>query len=151
MAAGICDDHCGYPPTTFEARHRPGLVVSKQEVLAAIDEPDTLLINALGRRQHRGEVNEYGRPGHIPGSINVTAWEILDRETQCYRSATDLRKKFGRALDAKRIITYCGSGVACSSDAFVLHQLGHDNVAIYDGGLLEWCADPDFPLATDED
>lgn len=141
-----CSRPCGYAPAVFSPRPRPELVVGKDEVLAAIDDPDVCLVNALGRRQHRGEVDEYGRPGHIPGSRNVTAWEILDRETQRYRPLPELRERFAGVLDAKRIITYCGGGVACASDAFALHRLGHDDVAIYDGGLLEWCADPRLPL-----
>lgn len=143
----VCARPCSYPSATFAPRPREGLVVGKDEVLAAIDDPDTCLVNALGRRQHRGEVNEYGRPGHIPGSRNVTAWEILDRDTQRYRPMPELRSRFADVLDAKRIITYCGGGVACASDAFALHLLGHRDVAIYDGGLLEWCADPSLPLA----
>jgi len=143
----ICEQPCSYPPATLTVHPRDNAVVNKAEVLAAIDDPDVRLVNALGRRQHRGEVNEYGRPGHIPGSYNVTAWEILDRETQRFKSLPELREQFRAVLDAKRIITYCGSGVACSSDAFVLHLLGHPEVAIYDGGLLEWCADPALPLA----
>ena len=49
-------------------------------------------------------------------------------------------------LGAERIITYCGGGIAASSLAFALHRLGHPNIAVYDGGLLEWCADPSLPL-----
>lgn len=141
-----CSDPCSYPPGRFTARPRPELVVSQQEVLAAIGNPGICLINALGRRQHRGDVNEYGRPGHIPGSRNVTAWEILDRATQRYRELPELRRKVGSALDAEQIITYCGAGAAASSLAHVLVRLGHQHVALYDGGLLEWCADPRLPL-----
>lgn len=139
---------CVYPAATFHATARPSLIVGKHEVLAAVGDPDVCLINALGRRQHRGEVNEYGRRGHIPGSRNVTAWEVLDRETQCFRPLPELRRKLGAALDAKRIITYCGAGAAASSLAHVLIRLGHPNVAVYDGGLLEWCADRRLPLET---
>jgi len=46
-----------------------------------------------------------------------------------------LRELFGPALDAERIITSCGGGVAVSSDAFTLHLLGHRMVAVYDGGF----------------
>lgn len=141
-----CSRPCGHPPTTFVARPVPGLVATKDDVLAAIDDPDTCLVNALGRRQHRGEVNEYGRPGHIPGSWNLTAWEVLDRRTQCYRPLDELRTKAGPVLGSKRAITYCGGGVAASSVALVLTRLGHQDVAVYDGGLQEWCSDPDLPL-----
>jgi thiosulfate/3-mercaptopyruvate sulfurtransferase len=111
-----------------------------------MDDPDVLLVNALGRRLHRGEVNEYGRRGHIPGSLNVTAWEVLDRETGCYGPPDELRAKVGPLMDARRVIVYCGAGAAASSLAHVLVRLGHPDVAVYDGGLAEWCGDQDLPL-----
>ncbi len=46
------------------------------------------------------------------------------------------------------MITYCGGGIAASSDAFVLHLLGVRNVAIYDASMSEWAADPALPLET---
>ncbi len=93
-------------------------------MLAAIGDPDVCLINTLGRRQHRGEVNEYGRRGHIPGSRNVTAWEILDRDTRRYRPLPELRRKVASALEAKQVIIYCGAGAAASSLARVVVRLG---------------------------
>lgn len=143
-------DPTTYPPTTFTPRVRPELVVSKKQVLAAIDDTATCIVSALGRRQHRGERNEYGRRGHIPGAKNVTAWQILDRETQRYRPINELRELFNPVLEAEHVITYCGGGVAAASDAFVLHLLGHRNVGVYDGGLMEWCADRDLPLEVGE-
>ena len=143
-----CRLPCEYEPATLVPHFRAQLVVSKLEVLHLIGNPRVCLVNALGRRQHRGEVNEYGRRGHIPGSRNVTAWEILDRKTGCYRPLAELRKKLGVILDAERVITYCGAGAAASSLANVLIRLGHPNVAIYDGGLFEWCRDRSLPLET---
>jgi thiosulfate/3-mercaptopyruvate sulfurtransferase len=150
QAAGrpTCDQPCAYPPAQFVARPREGLLVGKSEVLAAIDDPHVQLVDALGRRVHRGEVNGYGRRGHIPGAANVTAWEILDRDTGCYRPLPELRDKVGPVLDADRVITYCGAGAAASSLAHVLVRLGHPDIAVYDGGLLEWCADRSLPLQT---
>lgn len=148
VGGATCSDPCGYPETTFRGTFEPRFFADKQEVLLAIDSSDVGLINALGRRQHRGEVNEYGRPGHIPGSMNVTAWEILDRETQKYKPIDDLCALFRGVLEKRRVLTYCGSGVAAASDAFVLRLLGHENVAVYDGSLVEWCADPELPLST---
>lgn len=145
-----CDQPCGYEAATFVPHPRPQLVVEKREVLAAMDDPRVCLVNALGRRQHRGELNEYGRRGHIPGSRNVTAWEVLDGETGCYRPIPQLREKLGRILDAERVITYCGAGAAAASLANVLVRLGHHNVAIYDGGLMEWCSDRSLPLELGE-
>jgi len=148
QAAGraTCQQPCTHEPATFVSQAQPRLVVGKDEVLAAIEDPRVCLVNALGRRQYRGEVNEYGRRGHIPGSRNVTAWEILDRETGCYRPLPQLREKLGGILDSERVITYCGAGAAAASLANVLIRLGHPNVAIYNAGLMEWCADRTLPL-----
>ena len=147
-ALPVCSEPCAYAPAQFVARPRAGLFVGTQEVLDAIDDPDTTIVSALGRRQHRGEINEYGRPGHIPGAKNVSAWAILDKASGRYRPLGELRQMCAPVLDAKRVITYCGGGIAASSLAFTLHRLGHPDVAVYDGGLLEWCADPSLPLQT---
>src|SRR3954447_3256399 len=37
----------GYPPATFTAKPRPGYFVGKRDVLAAMDERDTVVVNAL--------------------------------------------------------------------------------------------------------
>jgi len=138
-----------YPQGTFTPKYNPKLIADKIEVLDAISQKETCILSALGRRQHRGERNEYGRRGHIPGAKNVTAWEILDRETKRYRPIQELYKLFEPMLNTKRVITYCGGGVAASSDAFILNLLGHKNVAVYDGGLIEWCSDRNLPLEID--
>lgn len=133
-------------PASFTPRPRPELLASKADVLAAIDDDATALVSALGRRQHRGERNEYGRRGHIPGAHNVTAWEILDRDSQRYRPIDELRRLFQPLMEYPHVIAYCGGGVAACSDALVLQLLGHPDVAVYDGGLMEWCADDKLPL-----
>ncbi len=142
----VCSQPCGYPPATFDARPRDGLLVGRSTVQAAIDSADTTIVSALGHRQHRGEVSAYGRPGHIPGAANISAWDILDRSTGCYLPLEELRAVCAPVLDAPHVITYCGGGVAASSLALALHRLGHRDVAVYDGSLLEWCADPSLPL-----
>jgi thiosulfate/3-mercaptopyruvate sulfurtransferase len=63
----------------------------------------------------------------------------------------ELRAAFegvGAAPD-KRVLVYCGGGIAASSDAFVLAMLGHDDVAVYDASLSEWAADRSLPMETD--
>jgi thiosulfate/3-mercaptopyruvate sulfurtransferase len=45
-----------------------------------------------------------------------------------------------------RIITYCGGGIVASTEAFVLTQLGYNNVAVYMASLEEWTEDSGNPM-----
>ena len=84
-------------------------------------------------------------------SANVAARDLVDPQTHAYLSAERLREKFKAfgALDAGRVITYCGGGIAASSDAFVLTLLGKDDIALYDASLSEWAADASLPMERD--
>jgi thiosulfate/3-mercaptopyruvate sulfurtransferase len=107
------------------------------------------VLNALTEEQHRGTGGvAYSRPGRIAGSGNVAARDLVDPRTHAYLDADTLRGRFqaAGALAAKRVVTYCGAGIAASSDAFVLALLGRDDVAVYDASLSEWAADPALPM-----
>src|SRR5262245_43993024 len=147
----VSTELCSYPPAHFTARLRPELIANKREVLAAIRDSDTCLINALTAEDYAGTTAYYGRPGHIPSSINVPTVALVDPVTHAYLPAEQLRAKFAAvgALDRSRVITYCGGAIAACSDAFVLTLLGATNVAVYDGSLLEWTPDPTLPIETD--
>jgi thiosulfate/3-mercaptopyruvate sulfurtransferase len=142
---------CAYPAAHFVARPRPDLFVGKDAVLAGLGHRATCVVNALSEAQHRGVGGvAYGRPGRIAGSANVPAQSLVDPATHAYLPAAVLRERFAAAgvLDAGRVITYCGGGIAASSDAFVLTLLGHDAVSVYDASLSEWAADPSLPMET---
>src|SRR5437667_1845372 len=142
---------CVYPPARFVARPRPELFVGKRAVLAGLGERATCVLNALSEEQHRGTGGvAYGRPGRIAGSGNVPARALVDPATHAYLAPDVLRKRFAEAgaLDAGRVVTYCGGGIAASSDAFVLTLLGHDPVSVYDASLSEWARDPSLPMET---
>jgi thiosulfate/3-mercaptopyruvate sulfurtransferase len=147
----LATDDGAAPRRPFTARPRPGLIADKSGVLAALGEDRACVLNALTDEQHRGVGGvTYGRSGRIAGSANVPARELVDPETHAYLPLDVLRAKFAAsgALHAKRVITYCGGGIAASSDAFVLTLLGRPDVAVYDASLSEWAADPSLPMET---
>ena len=115
----------------------------------ALEDPSILLVNALSAELHRGEQSRYGRAGHIPGSVNVPARSLLAEDGR-FRPAGELRDALSGsgALEADRVIAYCGGGISATNDALALAVLGRGDVAIYDGSLREWAADPDLPLET---
>jgi thiosulfate/3-mercaptopyruvate sulfurtransferase len=138
-------------PRRFVARPRPELIADRAGVLAALGEGRACVLNALTEEQHRGTGGvSYGRPGRIAGSVNVPARDLVDPATHAYLPADVLRARFAAAgaLDARRIITYCGGGIAASSDAFALALLGREDVAVYDASLSEWAVDPSLPMET---
>ena len=148
----VAADAGARPPRRFVARPRPELIADKKAVLDGVGSRGACLLNALTEEQHRGTGGvSYGRPGHITGSANVAARDLVDAKTHAYLPAETLRERFeaAGALEAGRVITYCGGGIAASSDAFVLTLLGRDDVAVYDASLSEWAADPSLPMERD--
>ena len=126
---------------------RPELIADRDEVLASIEDDSVTLIDSLPPAHYRGETTMYERPGHIPGAVNVPVFSALD-ETGHYRSLDELATIFeGKRED--RAITYCGGGIAASSNAFVMTRLGFTDVAVYAASLQEWTADPDNPMQID--
>jgi thiosulfate/3-mercaptopyruvate sulfurtransferase len=143
-----------YPSGVMHTVPRSGLMVDKEEILRAIDGPGTCTINALRKVQHAGQDNSqfgnYGRPGHITGSINVPTAELIDEQTTAFLPARHISAVFSRAdvSEADRILTYCGGGIAASTTAMLLTMLGYQNVGLYDASLSEWAPDATLPMET---
>jgi thiosulfate/3-mercaptopyruvate sulfurtransferase len=138
-----------YTAGTLSLRGRPEIFVDKNDIKAAIGKSDTLTLNALSHDQHKGASGVvYGRPGRITGSSCVPAASLFGPD-KTLKPIAELRQAFegvGAAPD-RRVLVYCGGGIAASLDAFVLTAiLGHKNVAVYDNSMQEWSNDPSLPM-----
>lgn len=146
----LTDETVTHPPARFVAGSGPRYIVGQDEVLDALENPRTSLVNALPPAVYSGErlIPNYHRRGHIKGSVNVYAATLTDREDKTFKPAGDLRSSFERVgvLESERIITYCGGGISATTDAFALLLLGYEDVAVYDGSMSEWARDPSLPL-----
>jgi thiosulfate/3-mercaptopyruvate sulfurtransferase len=140
----------GYPPGDFRAAPRPGFFVDRHHVLTATQAADSVIVNALGPQFHQGlDPSRYGRPGRIPGSVNVPAATLVDAKKK-FIALADAQASFdarGVGKD-KRVICYCGGGISATIDLFLLHQLGYENLTLYDGSMGEWAKDPSLPIET---
>jgi thiosulfate/3-mercaptopyruvate sulfurtransferase len=139
----------GYPATRFTARPQPGRFVDKHAVLAATRDPRSVIVNALGPQFHTGlEPSRYGRAGRVPGSVNVPAANLVDPATKAFTTLDDAARKFAAAgVDRdQRVIAYCGGGISATIDLFLLHQLGYDQLTLYDGSMGEWAKDEALPI-----
>src|SRR5918993_1099941 len=111
---------------------------------------DAALVCALSPGDFRGETGTRERRGHIPRSVNVPVGSLVDRETRTHLHGSALHERVAPATTAgaSRIVVYCGGGIAAAGTGLALRRAGHTDVAVYDGSLDEWAADPELPLTT---
>ena len=141
----------GYQPATFAAKPRAGYFVDKHETLKASADRNTVVVNALNPQLHKGlEPSRYGRPGHIPGSVNVSAATLYDPATKAFVPLAEAETKFAAQgiTKEKRLVAYCGGGISATIDLFLLHRLGYDNLTLYDASMGEWARDESLPIET---
>ena len=148
----VSTEPCAYQAAKFIARPRPEMVVGSLQVLAALGDSGTVIVNALPPDLHSGKSpSRYGRPGRVPGSANVPAGTLLDSTTKAFVPLAQARAKFDAvgAEKSTNVICYCGGGISATVDLFLLYQLGHDRITLYDGSMGEWAKDPALPIETD--
>ena len=154
-------------PATFTPLVRPEWKASKEDVVAAIEGPDTVIVDCLTPELYRGggERHLWGqRPGHIPGAVNVPYMANIDPALASVTAAerermlasgrpftfgsletlAKLYRDVGAALD-RDVITYCGRGYAGACGLLALKLLGYKRARLYDGSWAEWSADPTLP------
>jgi thiosulfate/3-mercaptopyruvate sulfurtransferase len=92
--------------------------------------------------------SRYGRPGRIPGSVNVPAATLVDPQSKALVPLAEAAAKFAAAgvVREKRVIAYCGGGISATIDLFLLHQLGFAELTLYDGSMGEWAKDTTLPI-----
>jgi thiosulfate/3-mercaptopyruvate sulfurtransferase len=122
--------------------------VGKEEVLGAIDDKNSLLINALTEDLHLGENPRYGRPGRIPKSINIPFHEFVDSNSNKLKSVHSVFDLLNQndVNPENKIINYCGGGIAATLNTFALYQLDFKKIQIYDNSMSEWAMDNELPI-----
>ncbi|HTE60151.1 MAG TPA: rhodanese-like domain-containing protein, partial [Solirubrobacteraceae bacterium] len=141
--------HVAAIPARFTTAERPDLWVDKAFVEGVLSGAhEAALVCATPPKEFSGEVVTRSRAGHIPGSSSAPAARLVDRDSRTFLAPERLRGILAPALGAPRIVTYCGGGIAAAAAALALTLLGENSVAVYDGSLNEWAADPTAQLVT---
>ena len=135
-------------PSGFTVRGPNRMRLTTADVRGLLGAPDVTLLDARAPSEYKGFEGNTRRLGHIPGALNVPVGATSEPGTQRLRDGAQLRALLhaGNVSRGRRMVCYDGSGVAAAKLAFVLTLLGHDDVAVYDGGWAEWGNRLDLPV-----
>lgn len=118
-------------PTAFQVRPREDDTIAAEEILARLDDPSLLLLDARSRVRWLGEEEPLDPvAGRIPGATNAPFTEPLP----------------AGATDSAEVVAYCGSGVTAAVVAQRLVLAGRDDVRLYPGSFSEWCRRESYPI-----
>lgn len=124
-----------------------------EQVKQAMASDNTVLVDARPRNQYNGAVPIRGlqRKGHIPGAYNIPYFLVTAMPHATFKSMEDLKEILypeGITADSS-LITYCNIGKSSSVLYFAYRHIGHEKIAHYDGGMVEWSANTTLPVSTD--
>ncbi len=133
-------------PSSVTLTIHQAVIASKQDVLASIDDPNTLVWDARSIEEYRGTRVVANRGGHVPGAVSLDWLETMDH-TNNLKLRPDLQELLNeRGLEKdKAIITHCQTHHRSGLTYLIGKMLGY-RIKAYDGSWSEWGNDPDTPI-----
>lgn len=122
------------------------VIAEKEDVLASINDDDTLIWDARSPEEYAGQKVVAARGGHVPGAINLDWLELMDRHAGLRLQANldELVSSRGFTAD-KNIITHCQTHHRSGLTYLAGKILGR-TIKAYHGSWSEWGNDPDTPI-----
>ncbi len=137
--------------TRYPVTYRDHGAATKQDILAHLDDPSWVLLDARTPEEFLGATVRAARGGHIPGAVNLNWLDTLDRERNLrllpdapLRAMVTAR---GITPD-KEVVAYCQTHHRSAHSYVMLKHLGYPRVRGYPGSWSEWGNSIDTPIET---
>ena len=138
----------------FTARFQPQGYVTTEEVRQIVDAgTGATLLDGRTKEQFLGDAKhpKAATGGRIPGAELIFQENAYDVEANRLKSLAELDAIYGNLDPQLPIVSYCNTGHWAATNWFVLSEvLGHEDVKLYDGSMVEWTADSANPLLVGE-
>jgi thiosulfate/3-mercaptopyruvate sulfurtransferase len=131
----------------FKTAERREVLATADDVLGALDQKDTIILDTRSEGEHFGTMVRAARGGAIPHSIHIEWTDNLDA-TGKFKSNTELKAMYDRAgvTPDKEVYSYCQGGYRAAHSYIALRLLGFARVRNYIGSWKEWGDRTDLPL-----
>ncbi|MDQ3938099.1 MAG: rhodanese-like domain-containing protein, partial [Chloroflexota bacterium] len=131
-------------------------LIAVPELAARLDDPEVRIVDVRWYLNRPGQGRQAYESGHIPGAIYLDLDQDLSGEDGAGRHPLPHPLDFRRKLESVGIgsdhfvVAYDDTGGTTAARLWwMLDNLGHDRVAVLDGGLRAWIA-AGQPLSRDE-
>ncbi|MDR3546161.1 MAG: sulfurtransferase [Candidatus Limnocylindrales bacterium] len=134
-------------PAAFAPRAQLRARLTTSDLRSLVGSPGALILDARPPAEYRGFQGNARRLGHVPGAVNLPVALTTEPGSGRFADGGTLRAIIDRAgVAGRRVVCYDSSGVGAAKLAFVLALMGHDDVAVYDGGWADWGSRLDLPV-----
>ncbi|MFQ5614460.1 MAG: sulfurtransferase, partial [Anaerolineae bacterium] len=136
---------------------RPEYIIDTEAVKARLPDAGAVLVSVRSWAEYTGQTSGYDfvRPrGRIAGAVwgqsgsdahHLQDYRNVDNTMRSYPEIASAWREAG-IIPGKRVAFYCGTGWRASEAFFYAYLMGWPNIAVYDGGWLEWSLDSSNPV-----
>lgn len=128
------------PLGNFKATFQAAAVATTNEVLAALNDPDKVILDARSAARFLGQEAEPRaglRSGHMPQAVNLPYTQVL--QNGYLKPLSSLQALFEPlATSEQELIFSCGSGVTACIPLLAAQIAGYKHLKLYDGSWSEW-------------
>ena len=140
----------------FTPRRDDSLMVTWQQMLDAVDDPNIVKLDTRARDEWEGETSSpYAkdfapRKGRIPGAVWIDWLHMMERKSGIPRFRSreeilDLCRRAGIGPES-RVYLYCFKGARAANTLVALREAGIRDVRLYFGSWNEWARNPELPI-----